>query len=123
MSLPNDGDPSLPDGGTARPVAGDIQPPRSTPPLSIEDAEYFSMLDAIGQNTTDLIAIIDSEGLVVYGNPIAQKFFGVTIEEAVGTRARLYLHPDDLEQNLKFFAEVVQTAGSSARQEIRTMSP
>jgi diguanylate cyclase (GGDEF)-like protein/PAS domain S-box-containing protein len=123
VSLPNDGDPSLPDGGTARPVAGDTELPRSTPPLSIEDAEYFSMLDAIGQNTTDLIAIIDAEGLVVYGNPIAQKFFGVTIEEAVGTRARLYLHPDDLEQNLKFFAEVVQTAGSSARQEIRTLSP
>lgn len=81
------------------------------------------MLDAIGQNTTDLIAIVDVEGRVVYGNPGAQKVFGVTTEQAVGTQARLYLHPDDLEQNLKFFAEVIATPGSSARQEIRTLSP
>jgi diguanylate cyclase (GGDEF)-like protein/PAS domain S-box-containing protein len=89
----------------------------------VANSEYFSMLEAVGQNNTDLIAIVDAAGRVVYGNPIAQKLFGVTAEEAVGTQARLYLHPEDLEKNLKFFAEVVGTTGSSARQEIRTMSP
>jgi diguanylate cyclase (GGDEF)-like protein/PAS domain S-box-containing protein len=110
------------DDSLTRPTGNDA-PDVDAAPLSIEDAEYFSMLEAIGQSTTDLIAIIDSQGRVVYGNPIAQKVFGVTIEQAVGTQARLYLHPDDLEQNLLFFAEVLQTAGTSARQTIRTMSP
>lgn len=89
----------------------------------IADAEYFSMLDAIGQSTEDLIIIIDSQGLVAYANPVAEKVFGVKIEEVVGTQARLYLHPDDLEKNLIFFAEVLQKPGTSARQDVRTMSP
>jgi len=100
--------------------------PPATPtsvPVGIEDAEYFSMLDAIGQSTEDVIIIIDAQGQVVYGNPVAEKVFGVTIEEVVGTQARLYLHPDDLEKNLIFFAEVLEKAGTSARQDVRTMSP
>src|SRR5450631_3541322 len=118
----NETDPSLPDAPTS-PTNTDAAPTRLETTLSIGDAEYFSMLEAIGQSTTDLIAIVDAQGLVVYANPIAQKVFGVTIEEAMGTQARLYLHPDDLEKNLLFFAEVIQTPGTSARQEIRTLSP
>ena len=70
-----------------------------------------------------MIVIINSLGVVVYGNPVAQKVFGVSIEDAVGVQARDFLHPDDLEKNLLFFAEVIQTPGTSARQEVRTMSP
>ncbi len=81
------------------------------------------MLEAISRSTADLIVIVDAQGQVVYGNPIAQKVFGVTIEQAKGTQARLYLHPDDLERNLLFFADVISTPGTSARQDVRTMSP
>ena len=118
----NDNDPSLLD-ASASPADDGVTPTRTDAAQIIGDAEHFSMLEAIGQSTTDLIAIIDAQGLVVYGNPIAQKVFGVTIEDAAGTQARLYLHPDDLEKNLRFFAEVIQTPGTSARQEIRTLSP
>ncbi|HEY5121662.1 MAG TPA: PAS domain S-box protein, partial [Acidimicrobiales bacterium] len=97
--------------------------PESPPPLDIEDAQHYSMLEAIGRSTADLIVIINAQGQVVYGNPIAQKLLGVTMEEARGTQARLYLHPDDLEQNLLFFADVISTPGTSARQDLRTMSP
>ena len=96
--------------------------PESTP-LDIEDAEYYSMLEAIGRSTADLIIIVNAEGQVVYGNSVAEKVFGVTMDEVKGTQARLYLHPDDLERNLVFFAEVISTPGTSARQDIRTMSP
>ena len=93
------------------------------PTSLLADAEYYSVLEAIGHSTTDVIVIVDALGVVLYGNPMAQKVFGVSIEEAVGTQARLYLHPDDEEQNLLFFAEVLQTPGTSARQVVRTMSP
>ena len=118
------------DSGADSHVSSDAMAPDATPeaaatlvPAGIEDAEYFSMLDAIGQSTEDVIIIIDAQGQVVYGNPAAEKAFGVTIEEVVGTQARLYLHPDDLEKNLIFFAEVLEKAGTSARQDVRTMSP
>ena len=110
---PTNADPNTPDHVTRG----------SSAPASLEDAEYYSMLEAIGQSTTDVIVITDGLGVVLYGNPIAQKVFGVSIEEAMGTQARLYLHPDDEERNLLFFAEVIQTPGTSARQEVRTMSP
>ena len=91
--------------------------------LDIEDAEYYSMLEAIGRSTADLIIIVNAEGQVVYGNSVAEKVFGVTMDEVKGTQARLYLHPDELERNLVFFADVISTPGTSARQDIRTMSP
>lgn len=91
--------------------------------VDITDAEYFSMLDAIGQSTEDVIIIIDAEGRVVYGNPVAEKVFGVNVHEAIGAQARLYLHPDDLEKNLIFFADLLEKPGTSARQDLRTMSP
>ena len=100
----------------------DVHSPHATT-TNIENAEYYAMLEAIGQSTTDLIVIMDVQGLVVYANPVAERVFGVSIEEAMGTQARLYLHPDDLEKNLQFFADVITTAGTSARQDIRTMSP
>ena len=92
-------------------------------PLDVEAAQYHSMLDAIGRSTTDVIIIVDVLGRVVYGNPVAQKVFGVSADEAIGMQARNYLHPDDLESNLHFFAEVIATPGTSARQDVRTMSP
>lgn len=89
----------------------------------VEDAQYYSLLEAISRSTADLIVIMNAQGQVVYGNPVAQKLFGVTVEEVKGTQARLYLHPDDLERNLVFFADVISTPGTSARHEVRTMSP
>ena len=111
---------SLDDHATLGPAGADEPRAPSTHPVT---PEYLAMLEAVGQNNTDLIAIVDALGRVVYGNPVAQKLFGVTVEEAMGTQARLYLHPDDLEKNLKFFADVVATAGSSTRQDVRTLSP
>jgi len=118
---PMNGGFSHPDGLNRDPALESVN--AGPPAMGIEEVEYLSLLDAVGRNTTDLIAIVDAEGRVVYGNPGAQKVFGVTTKQAVGTQARLYLHPDDLKQNLKFFAEVVATPGSSVRQEIRTSSP
>ena len=89
----------------------------------ISDADYFSMLDAIGHSTEDVIIIVDDQGRVAYGNPVAERVFGVRVQETIGTQARLYLHPDDLEDNLHFFADLLEKPGTSARRELRTMSP
>jgi PAS domain S-box-containing protein len=122
VSQPIEGDQALPDvpATDGAPSKARESPPS---PLDIEDAQYYSMLEAISHSTADLIVIINAQGQVVYGNPIAQKVFGVTVKEAKGTQARLYLHPDDLEQNLLFFADVISTPGTSARQDVRTVSP
>ena len=96
---------------------------RDGPRVDITDAEYFSMLEAIGQSTEDVIIILDASGRVVYGNPVAEKVFGVTVQEAIGVPAHLYLHPDDLERILAFFAELLEKPGTSARLDLRTISP
>jgi diguanylate cyclase (GGDEF)-like protein/PAS domain S-box-containing protein len=85
-------------------------------------AHYISIFEALGQSATDLIVILDKRGVVVYANPIAQKVFGVTNDDAVGTRAHHYLHPEDRLSNAKIFASVVNVAGTSARHELRSMS-
>jgi diguanylate cyclase (GGDEF)-like protein/PAS domain S-box-containing protein len=45
----------------------------------------------------DPILVVDGEGLLIWGNPAAERFFGVELDEAVGTPGLELVHPDDLE--------------------------
>jgi diguanylate cyclase (GGDEF)-like protein/PAS domain S-box-containing protein len=47
------------------------------------------------QNASDLISILDSEGLVRYESPSHQRFLGVGPEEHAGRSVRDLVHPDD----------------------------
>ncbi|NNN07857.1 MAG: EAL domain-containing protein [Acidimicrobiaceae bacterium] len=120
MSEPTDGD-EVPHGVVTPDPANSTMVVATTSPIN--DARYYSMLDAIGQRTADLIVITDAQGRIIYGNPAAQSAFGVTMDEVRNTPAHLYLHPDDFDHNLAFFAEVISTPGASARQDVRTLSP
>jgi diguanylate cyclase (GGDEF)-like protein/PAS domain S-box-containing protein len=63
------------------------------------------------QNTSDIITILDADGTICYVSPAVERVTGYGPEEQIGTNAFRLVHPDDKEQALSIFAEVVKQPG------------
>jgi diguanylate cyclase (GGDEF)-like protein/PAS domain S-box-containing protein len=74
----------------------------------IESEERFRSLV---QYSSDIITILDSDGTVHYVSPAVERVTGYRPEEQVGTNAFGSVHPDDREQALNTFAEVLKRPG------------
>lgn len=85
--------------------------------------EQFAALKAVGQNSLDLLLVIDELGKVKYANPISLTTFGISLEEGIGANAFTYLHPDDVERVFTKFVELIQTPNGSVRDTVRTIGP
>ena len=80
------------------------------------DDEWFV---ALVQHSSDLIVVVDSAGVVVYANPAASVTFGVSLDDAIGTSAFRYIHPDDLQRVMARQVKLVQAPGTSMADSIR----
>src|ERR687898_564863 len=74
----------------------------------IESEERFRSLV---QYSSDIITILDTDGTVHYVSPAVERVTGYRPEEQVGTNAFGSVHPDDREQALNTFAEVLKRPG------------
>ena len=99
-------------GGVERPAPG---------PLDPLAAERFSTLEVVGHNSRDLIIVLDDEGTIIYGNPVAQELFGLTPEVGVGANALDFVHPEDAPRVAEHFEELLTTPGASVRDTIRAL--
>ena len=50
----------------------------------------------IVENITDVVAVLDAQGEVVYASPRHERQLGYTVDEHVGGNLRSLVHPDDL---------------------------
>ena len=86
-------------------------------------AERFAALEALGHNSSDVIVVLNHGGFVVYGNPVAQQFFELSADEAVGTDALGLIHPDDHDRVTQSFAALMERPGGSIRESMRVVTP
>src|SRR5918993_3157949 len=63
------------------------------------------------QNTSDIITLLESDGTIRYISPAVERVTGYSPEEQIGTSAFGSVHPDDREQALNTFAEVLKRPG------------
>jgi diguanylate cyclase (GGDEF)-like protein/PAS domain S-box-containing protein len=63
------------------------------------------------QYSTDIITIIDGEGLVRYASPSAERLMGYKSEDWLNTNIMSLVHPDDLERSSASLAAVLGEAG------------
>ena len=66
---------------------------------------------SLTQNASDVVAIVDTDGVVRYASPSVLKVLGFGPEEMVGTGLSVYVHPDDLERVQRSFAERIEKPG------------
>ena len=92
-------------------MSTDGRTPLDCPRTSVDARErWFGTLLA---HSHDLIAVLDEQARVLYANPSAEVMLGFVPEEQLGRNMFELVHPDDLEQTTKKFAEVIAGRGST----------
>jgi diguanylate cyclase (GGDEF)-like protein/PAS domain S-box-containing protein len=97
-------------------VAAGLGEALERPAQSVEGEARFR---ALVQNATDIITILEPDGIIRYQSPAIERILGYVPEELVGRLAFDFVHPEDLPGILGAFAAVVQTPGKVLRVEYR----
>ncbi len=85
-------------------------------------AGFFAAMSTVAEHSADLLVLIDKDGLLVYANPAASALFGVAIEDAIGTSAISFLHPDDAARVTRRFLELLRLPGGTMTDTVRFVS-
>jgi len=75
--------------------------------------------NAMISNISDVIGILDKNGIIKYKSPNIEKIFGWEPEELVGESGWSTVHPDDLKRIQQVFFELIKTEGASLIVEYR----
>jgi PAS domain S-box-containing protein len=71
------------------------------------------------QNASDIISILEPDGTIRYESPAIKQVLGYDPEELVGKNAFDYVHPEDVEQVLRLFADSLGEGAETASEEFR----
>jgi len=72
------------------------------------------------EQTSDIILLINKEGIITYENPASEKGLGYKLEEVNGSNILNYLHPDDLKPVEEIFDKFFEDRSTAAqRTELR----
>ena len=63
------------------------------------------------QHSTDVVTELDADGIIRYVSPSFERIFGYDQTELVGEAAIHYIHPDEREEVLDVFEEVLSSSG------------
>ena len=61
----------------------------------------------VAENSSDMIRLIDKDGIIQYASPSHQTILGYHPNELVGLKFPLFIHPDDREASTREFAEMM----------------
>ncbi len=84
-----------------------------------ESRKREAVHQAMIANISDVIAVVDSEGVVRYKSPNIRKYFGWSPEEWIGRSGFDSVHPEDLERVKEAFARIVAKENESVAVECR----
>jgi diguanylate cyclase (GGDEF)-like protein/PAS domain S-box-containing protein len=76
--------------------------PTSGNPTAVSGPPGIDLLDAL----PDAALLVDDSGAVVWGNPAAERLFGMRLEQASGTAGLDLVHPDDIQMAALSLASV-----------------
>lgn len=81
-----------------------------------EREEWFR---ALIENASDLVAVLEPDGVIRYQAPSSERLLGFPPEEMVGTNALERIHPEDLQRVGRAFRDAVSSGRSMLRLEYR----
>jgi diguanylate cyclase (GGDEF)-like protein/PAS domain S-box-containing protein len=83
---------------------------------------FLQAMSLVAQHSADLVVLVDRNGLIVYANPSALLTFGVSLDDALGTNAGSYLHPDEVQRAAERFVALVSTPSATSTDTVRFVS-
>jgi diguanylate cyclase (GGDEF)-like protein/PAS domain S-box-containing protein len=75
--------------------------------LRLSEERFRSLV----QNASDLVTIIDADGVLRYASPSIERIMGYTIEDWIGTNILAFIHPDDVARATVSLTEVAGVPG------------
>jgi PAS domain S-box-containing protein len=81
-----------------------------------QSEEHFR---SVVENVSDMIVILDREGIMRYTNPAHDRVLGYQSEDLVGLSAFVLIHPDDLPAASEVFAQAFRNPGTTFTFELR----
>lgn len=79
----------------------------------MDEVEKGQKYKKILENLKDIVHIISVEGAIMYVTPSVESILGYKPEEFIGTDARSYLHPDDIEWATQKLQGLLESPGNS----------
>lgn len=92
-----------------------IERERAVEQLAARESQFRALIE----NASDLITILDREGVIRYESPSVERVLGYRPDELVGRNAFDLVHPEERAALLAEFAQKVVIAGSTAQVEFR----
>lgn len=74
---------------------------------------------ALIEHSSDAIALIGADGTILYESPSTSRIVGYAAEELVGEKMFGWIHPEDLQNALNLFTQLLQEPGASVEVEFR----
>jgi PAS domain S-box-containing protein len=81
--------------------------------------ESESRFRALIENSTDLIAMIDEKGTLLYASPSTTRILGYRLDEYVGEDGFNFLHPDDKKETHEILAKLLKNPGMTLTAQYR----
>jgi PAS domain S-box-containing protein len=82
--------------------------PADSADLASVGSDEYSSLDAIPLHSSNLLTVIDADGVVRYESPAIERIFGFEQSALVGVPVSEYIHPEDRERVLEAFQSIVE---------------
>jgi two-component system response regulator VicR len=77
------------------------------------------LFNALIENAMDAMVIINSDGTIRHKSSSIERVFGYKVEDDIGRSSFDFVHPEDLSNGSKAFAELLKKPGSTMHYEIR----
>jgi PAS domain S-box-containing protein len=97
-------------------AARDLSERNKTQKTLLESEERYRM---IAENMTDVVTLMDENGVFTYVSPSAKTVYGYNPEELIGTRGADFTHPDDMENIVRPAIALLKQTGVSPLIELR----
>ncbi len=85
-------------------------------------SDYEKRWKALIEHSTDIITIINSEGIITFVSPSVAHILGYSVDEVIGKKPLDFLHPDDATINKKFFLVLLRTPERLATRKVRLIA-
>ena len=76
---------------------------------------FYSLI----QNSSDIITILNEDGIISYESPSVKRLLGYAPDELIGRNSFKLIHPDDLSKARDALAEVIRTPGATLSTQFR----
>lgn len=86
---------------------------RPSDSLDATDTDAGISLDVIPLHSTNLLTVLDADGVIQFESPSIERIYGFDQDELVGEQVAEYFHPADREAVVDAFRTVVEGEGST----------